>query len=251
MKTIASLCLGALALALALVGCAQPAAPTQTAPTVSPAQPTDQPAPTPQPPTAVPPTSAPAQPTQAAPTAAQPTEAPAQPTEAPAASGAMPQADGVIGADEYAYQAAIGPVTVYWANDAQTLYLAMEGKTAGWIAVGLDPTNKMQGANYVIGAVADGKPVAWDAWGQGVVGPTHPEDTKIGGKNDIIAYGGVEENGVTRFEAHIPLDSGDPYDKPLAPGQTYKVITAVGQSDAFDSRHTGRASGEITLDAAQ
>lgn len=244
MKAIVRLaCFGALVAALILTGCAKPAA--------APAQPTDQPAPTQQPPTAVPPTSAPAQLTAPAPTEAPQAALPPQPTEASIAPGAKPQADGVIGADEYAHQAAIGPVTVYWANDAQTLYLAMEGKTTGWISVGLDPTNKMQGANYVIGAVDDGKAIAWDAWGQGVVGPTHPEDTKIGGKNDILAYGGVEENGVTRFETQIPLDSGDQYDKPLAPGQTYKVITAVGQSDAFDSRHTGRASGEITLDAAQ
>jgi hypothetical protein len=66
MKTTASLCLGVLALALALVGCAQPAA--RLKPRLPLRRRSDRSAaPTPQPPTAVPPTSAPAQPTQAAP----------------------------------------------------------------------------------------------------------------------------------------------------------------------------------------
>jgi len=58
----------------------------------------------------------------------------------------------------------------------------------------------------------------------------------------------VEEDGVTRFEVRIPLDSGDEYDKPLQPGSTYPVIAAVGTSDSFDARHSSRAQGEITLD---
>lgn len=157
------------------------------------------------------------------------------------------QADGKVSDGEYAHQTTVGAVTVWWSNDAQYLYLAMEAPTTGWVSVGLDPENRMRGANFVFGAVVDGQAQIWDAYGVGPTGP-HPPDVDLGGTNDIVAYEGVEENGVTRFEAQIPLDSGDRYDRPLQRGQRYKIITAVGSADDFDARHSSRATGEITLD---
>ena len=205
-------------------------------------------------PTAVPPTQAPAvaptpvPPTQA-PAAVQPTAAaPAAPTQAPAAAQPTWQADGVIQPDEYAHTQALGEVTVHWRNDGKFLYFALEGATKGWIAMGLDPETRMQGANFILGFVKDGQAQVFDAYGQGQMGPTHPADDTIGGKNDIVAYAGAEEGDLTRFEVQIPLDSGDQYDKPLAPGGTYAVIVALGSGDEFNARHTFRGGGQITLD---
>jgi hypothetical protein len=165
--------------------------------------------------------------------------------EVPAATW---QADGVISEGEYAHETTIGDVNLWWSSDAEFLYLAMEAPTTGWVAVGIDPVNRMQGANYVFGAVVDGQAMIWDAFGTAPVGNTHPPDEELGGTNDIVAYAGVEEDGVTRFEVQIPLDSGDEFDKLLEPGGTYAVIVAVGASDSFDARHTSRAVGSITLD---
>lgn len=177
-----------------------------------------------------------------------PTAAPEGQTVAPPAPVSSWQADGVVADGEYAHQAAIGDVTLWWRNDAQFLYLAMEAQTTGWVAVGLDPTNRMEGANFIFGAVVGGEARIWDAYGTAPIGPNHPPDEDLGGTNDIVAYAGVEEGGVTRFEAQIPLDSGDDFDKPLQSGNTYSVITALGASDDFNARHSSRASGEIMLD---
>ncbi len=158
------------------------------------------------------------------------------------------EADGIVADGEYPHQVLVGDVTIWWRNDATSLYLAMEASTTGWVAVGLDPTDRMQGANFILGLVVEGEAQIWDAYGTAPTGNTHPPDEELGGTNDVVAYAGVEEGGVTRFEVQIPLDSGDEFDRPLEPGGTYPVIAAVGPSDVFDVRHSSRAGGSITLD---
>jgi hypothetical protein len=155
-------------------------------------------------------------------------------------------ADGVIGDKEYSGKATVGPVTLSWRNDAKFLFLAMEGKTKGWLAVGLDPVDRMMGANYIQGWY-DGQPHMQDQYGTTPTGPAHPEDTTLGGTSDIVAYAVVEVGGVTRCEAQIPLDSGDSWDKPLKPGGTYTAIVAMGVSDVPSSPHVFAGTTRITL----
>ncbi|NLG48746.1 MAG: hypothetical protein GX552_01385 [Chloroflexi bacterium] len=159
-------------------------------------------------------------------------------------------ADGAIGAGEYAHETTIGQMRLWWSNDSEYLYIAFEANVRGMVAIGLAPENRMQGANYLIGVVDDGEAQLWDAYGTAPTGNTHPPDEELGGSNDVVAFAGVEEDGVTRFEVQIPLDSGDANDKALLPGETYRIIVAGSNSDSFSGMHTFRASGEITLDAA-
>jgi hypothetical protein len=157
--------------------------------------------------------------------------------------------DGVIADGEYAHEVGAGAVRVLWRNDAESLWLALVGETTGWVAVGIDPENRMQGANFILGAV-DGDTVSvWDAYGTAPVG-AHPTDESLGGTNDILAFGGTERDGQTIIEVQIPLASGDAYDQDLAPGQTYAIIVAVGSADGFDARHSYRGAAEIALDPA-
>lgn len=175
-----------------------------------------------------------------------------KPTEAPPASGAaFWKADGIIAEGEYAHEATVGGVRLWWRNDAEYLYIAFEAKTNGWVAVGLDPERRMKGANYLIGILSEGQVKVYDAYGTGEVGATHPADEELGGKDNIVAFAGVQEGGLTRFEVQIPLDSGDPYDKPLKPGEAYTVIAASSGSAQFNAPHTSRSSGQMTLDVTQ
>lgn len=157
-------------------------------------------------------------------------------------------ADGVIADDEYAHQVTIGQVTLYWSNDAVYLYLAAEAQTSGWLGVGLDPQNQMQGADFIIAAAEGDALAVYDAFGQAPVGATHPQDATIGGSDDLIASAVLRQDGWMRFEVQKPLDSGDAYDRALQPGNTYSVIVATGTDTQFNSRHSFRAAGEITLD---
>jgi hypothetical protein len=170
------------------------------------------------------------------------------PTATPTtALGPAWQADGVIGADEYARTTQAARVTFHWTNDDQFLYAAVSAETEGWVSVGLDPENRMQGANFIFGYVQGGETSIADMYG---TEPTamHPPDEELGGTNDIVAFGGREEGGTTTIEFQIPLDSGDANDKPLSPGSTYSVILARGTADEFLVYHAARGVSEITLD---
>lgn len=156
-------------------------------------------------------------------------------------------ADGIISEGEYSSEADFDDIRLWWHHDDTFLYVAMEGDTTGWVAVGLDPDNGMQGASYLFGFVDDGEAMLWDAYGTAPTGPNHPPDEDLGGTDDIVAFTGVEEAGITRFEAQIPLDSGDPYDKALEPGETYPIIVAIGGEDDFNAYHQRYDSGELVL----
>jgi hypothetical protein len=180
----------------------------------------------------------------------QATETPvAEPTATPVETAEW-AADGVIQSGEYAQETQVGSVRVLWSNDADYLYLAVEGPTSGWIAVGLRPINRMEGANFLIGTVAGVETTVWDAYGTAPTGATHPADEELGGTNDIVTFGGSEQDGVTRVEFQIPLTTDDEYDRPLEPGNTYPMIVALGASDDYNARHTFRGSGQIALQPA-
>jgi hypothetical protein len=194
---------------------------------------------------------APQEPTAAVTDPAEPTQAADPPGAEGPAAGAMPTIDGEITEGEYPHTATIGQVTIWWANDGTDLFIAAEAATTGWVAVGLDPEDRMMGANFILAYVADGEASFIEAFGTAPTGNVHPDDEQLGGTNDIIALEAVEADGVTRFEAQLPLDSGDEFDKPLAPGETYPIIVAHGPgSDDFTSYHAFRGHGTLTLDPA-
>jgi len=155
-------------------------------------------------------------------------------------------ADGSISPDEYAHQTVIDGVSLSWRTDSTYLYLAASARTTAWVAVGFEPEDGMQGANLILGAILDGRLVIDDQYG--VDRSSHESDATLGGSDDIAASAGTLADGVTTWEAQIPLDSGDQYDKPLAAGQLVQVIVATGTSTSFGSPHSSRASGQIQLD---
>jgi hypothetical protein len=157
--------------------------------------------------------------------------------------------DGVIEQGEYPHSVEIAGVTVYWGNDAETLRMGLVSPGLGYVSIGLDPERRMEGANFILGAVREGWGAARDDWGTGPV--AHGPDVDNGGTDDILEWDGSENDEGTVFEFVIPLDSGDPADKPLRPGETYAVLAAYHASDdSFGARHTERGAGEITLDPA-
>lgn len=160
------------------------------------------------------------------------------------------KADGVIGANEYSRSLSLaeGKLEVYWRNDGEYLYMALKGKTTGWVAIGFEPSYAMKDADMVIGWVQDGGVVVIDAYSTGTYGP-HPPDTKLGGSDDILEKAGREENGYTVIEFKRKLNTGDKYDKVLTPGKTVKFIYAMADSDDFTAKHNiAKGYGELTLE---
>ncbi len=58
--------------------------------------------------------------------------------EEPAASAVAWTPDGIIADDEYDQQLDLGDIRVWWRHDEISLYIAFEGDTTGWVAVGIN-----------------------------------------------------------------------------------------------------------------
>jgi hypothetical protein len=156
-----------------------------------------------------------------------------------------PLLDGVISAGEYRHSLTepVTGIVMNWQNDATVLYVGLVSPGTGWVGIGLDPTSRMQGANFILAAVADGVFSITDEFG--VAQTFHRVDTQ----SNVIQAAGQEANGMTMVEFAIPLSSGDSEDKALAPGQTLTVLVAYNAGDdSVTARHTARASTTIALD---
>ncbi len=168
----------------------------------------------------------------------------AAPVESPYAS-----VDGRIETGEYAHEIRLGGMDVHWSNDAELLWIGLSAPGTGYVSIGFDPVDRKVGANYIIGYVADGETIVRDH--VGTRGNLHAADTEVGGTDDLLAAAGSETDGRTVLEFVIPLDSGDPQDRPLVPGETYVIQTAYqSERDDFISWHSRHGIGEFTLDPA-
>jgi hypothetical protein len=156
-----------------------------------------------------------------------------------------PAADGVIGPDEYRHvllDSETG-ITLYWQNDATTLYVGLLSPGTGWAAVGFGAQNKMAGANIVIGTVTDGVLTLEDHFGSGPV--SHSADRA----SSLLQRAGSESLGKTILEFALPLVGADPEDVTLLSGQNVVAILAFhATADNLTTKHTGRSTVRITLD---
>lgn len=156
--------------------------------------------------------------------------------------------DGSIGATEYPHRTEVAGVEVFWANDATYLRVGLVAPGTGYVGIGFDPVRRMEGANFILGYVEDGKSYFRDDFG--TESTAHMADVDRGGEENIVSSAGTEWADQTILEFIIPLDSGDAMDKPLVPGNSYTVLLAYHDlKDGFSARHGRRGTGEIQLDA--
>ena len=154
-------------------------------------------------------------------------------------------ADGILDTEEYLSEMQYGDYEIRWISDAQHIYIGIRAKTTGFVALGIKPTTAMKDADMVFGFVKDGETTVYDLFSTGNFGP-HPPDTELGGSDDILEFGGKEENGFTTIEFKRALDTGDQYDKPLTEGVN-NIIWSYGGSDGLTIKHSKRGTGEIQL----
>ena len=154
--------------------------------------------------------------------------------------------DGLIEEGEYPDSTVISGVTVYWSNNAEILKVGLASPGTGYLSIGFDPDRRMEEANFILAYMADGEIHTRDDYGIGMT--SHGPDIDRGGADNVLAAAGVEWADSTIVEFMIPLDSGDPSDKPLLPGGTYTVLVAYHDlRDELTLRHSRRGTGEITL----
>lgn len=169
------------------------------------------------------------------------------PASAPALS-AKPgewKPDGMITDNEYAKMQQFGELTVYSRIDGDKVRMALKAKTNGYVAIGFEPSQRMQDADIILGFVKDGKATIADMYSTGPTGP-HPPDEQQGGKNDVSVFGGSNKDGVTIIEFERKLDTGDAKDKVIKAGDN-KIIWAISEEAAFSGKHPKRGGGVLKL----
>lgn len=169
-------------------------------------------------------------------------------TETPITTGPLTTwtADGIISDGEYPNSSEDGNFQLFWKNDTQYFYAGMRAKTTGYVSMALQPGDKMKNADMIFGYVIESNTTVMDLFSTGTFGP-HPPDTEQGGSDDVIDYGGIEENGFTTIEFKRLLDTGDELDNVINTG-TNKIIWAFGSSDNLNASHSARGYGEIIID---
>jgi len=173
-----------------------------------------------------------------------------QPKEAPvvAEKAAIEEwkADGIVGSSEYSRSMLLqsparqgyngGDMEISWRNDQEYLYLALNGSTDGWLAIGFELLEWMKNADIIMACVQSGKAVARDEYCTGNYGP-HTEDTMLGGTNDIAEFAGRKEAGRTILELKRKLNTGDKFDKAFSPGQAISIIWALSDNPDLSFKH--------------
>ena len=184
-----------------------------------------------------------------------------QPKEAPvvvekAATGEW-KADGIVGESEYSRSMLLqaparqgysgGDMEISWKNDAEYLYLALNGSTDGWLSIGFDPLEWMKNSDIILASVQGSTATVLDEYCTGNYGP-HIEDTMLGGTNDIAEFGGSKGAGRTVIELKRKLDTGDRFDKAFSPGQAISIIWALSENPDISLKHNvAYGEGIMTL----
>ena len=156
------------------------------------------------------------------------------------------KADGIVGPGEYSRSVLLqgpsrqgysgGELAVSWKNDKEHLYLALNGSTDAWLAIGFDPLEWMKNADIILASVQGGKAVVLDEYCTGNYGP-HIEDTMLGGSDDILESGGSRSAGRSIIELKRKLDTGDRFDKAFSPGGTVSIIWALSNDPDISIKH--------------
>ena len=154
--------------------------------------------------------------------------------------------DGEIGDNEYETHMVLGSpyssgysggmMEISTKNDAEYLYIGINGTTQGWISLGFEPSEWMKDADIILGSVENGNVTVLDEFCTGNYGP-HKNDTELGGYYDILETGGKETFGHTIIEFKRKMNTGDKFDKAFTPGQNVSIIWAMADMSSSGAKH--------------
>lgn len=152
----------------------------------------------------------------------------------------------LAGENHYDHSIDAGNIQFGWRLDDTLIHVRVKAKTKGWVAVGFNPDNMMQGANIIMGYVKGNQVFVSDQYGSRK--RNHREDVKAGGENHVLNAEGSEAGGITEIRFSFPLDTGDSYDKPIArTGKTLVMLAHGSKRDRFKGAHKFRTLYKVDL----
>jgi len=153
---------------------------------------------------------------------------------------------GTLLAQDYKHSFDAVDMKVFWTVDGDKIHVKLSAPTEGWVAIGFDPEDAMQGSDIAIGAVKKGKVRIEDHYGDRK--RSHSPDDKLGGENNILDPRGMEENGGTTIFFTRALAAGDKYDKAIETDKPYRIMVAYGSGrDSFRAGHKYRGVYDVNF----
>ncbi|MFX0015903.1 MAG: DOMON domain-containing protein [Candidatus Hermodarchaeota archaeon] len=147
--------------------------------------------------------------------------------------------DGVVSAAEYDVSLSLDSDFKFsYTIDGTNIFMAIEGKTVGWVAIGIDPISdsNITEADIIIGYFSDtlGHAIRDD---YANTSTAHYNDTIFGGTNDILSFNMSEIKITgktwTTLEFSRKLNTLDGYDKPITVGANTSLYWAYSDADDF------------------
>lgn len=153
------------------------------------------------------------------------------------------KADGIISDNEYTRHQKIGQIDVFTRVNGDTVMMALRAETKGYIALGIDPEDKMKGADILMCSVKEDKVSLVEMYSTGVFGPHPPKQDSAA---IVGTVNGSYQDGVLVIEFARKMNPGGPQDKALRIGEN-KVIWAVGDNNDVIQKHSQRGYGTLVL----
>jgi hypothetical protein len=151
-----------------------------------------------------------------------------------------PKIDGKVNAGEYAktLKHEKSGVTLSWSIVGDTIYIALQGDSGGWIGLGMlaEKDDKKKGADSYIFTMDGGKMVALDMTQIKRTGAPQPDDEE-GGKNSILQAAGGVSGKTWTVEFSRKLKTGEPTDMEITAGKKFFLMIAKGPEMSIKEEH--------------
>lgn len=136
-------------------------------------------------------------------------------------------------------------MTVRWTIQRNCLHFEVTAPTRGWVAVGLNTEDQLQGTNLIMGAVEEEFYRIDDRY---IVAPgDHRSMTELGAIEQTCNRYGKEDEIHTVIKFSISAVAVDRYHKTLVAGKPYFLLMAYSLEDDFNHHSIMRTTTKINL----
>ncbi|MFA6366096.1 MAG: DOMON domain-containing protein [Candidatus Hydrogenedentales bacterium] len=161
--------------------------------------------------------------------------------------------NGTIAQGEYARETSFdnGNFRLLWKIQGDAIFMAIDAKAAGWVAIGFEPTNIMANADMIFGIVdKSGRLQSIDARSTGMFGP-HPPDLNQGGQDSILAAAAGRSQDRVVFEFSRKLNTSDKLDNVIPAKGSIKIIWAYSSGLQFTANHSKAGKATLVMDGSE
>jgi DOMON domain len=139
----------------------------------------------------------------------------------------------------------VNGMTFQWRFEKDYLQCRATAPTNGWVALGFNTKDELNGTNLIMGAVVQDYVTIDDRF---IVKPgDHRSITDLGGSEALVNRSGKEVNGTTTVSFSIPLSVNDKFHHNLHEGKEYYVLMAYSQEDDFQHHSIMRTTIKLKL----